>query len=194
MPVHYYSKFKLDKASPRYYNYFQWFLSKIKIKFYGIIGGKNSIIEKNVDIRITDNGVIRMGRNNVICSETLISLTKPSPELIIGDVVQIGKGCLILVKKKIEIDNFVQIGAYVTIRDHIHFPTKKKNEKIIDTESDIKPVKIGKNVWIGNYATIFPGVTIGENSVVATYSLVTQDVKPNSIVAGQPARLVSIKK
>jgi lipopolysaccharide O-acetyltransferase len=124
----------------------------------------------------------------------LISLTKPSPELIIGNVVQIGKGCLILVKKKIEIDNFVQIGAYVTIRDHIHFPTKKKNEKIIDTESDIKPVKIGKNVWIGNYATIFPGVTIGENSVVATYSLVTQDVKPNSIVAGQPARLVSIKK
>ena len=109
-------------------------------------------------------------------------------------MVQIGKGSLILVKNKIEIDDYVQIGAYVTIRDHIHFPTKKKNEKIINTESEIKSIKICKNAWIGNYSTIFPGVKIGENSVVATYSFVNQDVKPNTIVAGQPARVVGIKK
>ena len=58
--------------------------------------------------------------------------------------------------------------------------------------SDSKPVKINNNVWIGRYATILKGVSIGEGSIVACNALVTKDVPPYSVVAGNPARVVKI--
>ena len=53
-----------------------------------------------------------------------------------------------------------------------------------------KPVIIGDNVWIGYRAMILKGVTIGDNSVVAANSVVTKDVPANSIVAGNPAKVI----
>ena len=52
------------------------------------------------------------------------------------------------------------------------------------------PIVIGRNVWIGANATILPGVTIGDNAVVAAASVVTRDVPSDSIVVGSPARVV----
>ncbi|PNI09123.1 acetyltransferase [Arthrobacter sp. AFG7.2] len=52
------------------------------------------------------------------------------------------------------------------------------------------PVVIGRNVWIGSNATILPGVTIGDDAVVAAASVVTKDVPARSIVVGSPARVV----
>ena len=51
-------------------------------------------------------------------------------------------------------------------------------------------VTIGKNVWICTNATICPGVTIGENSVVAAGAVVTKDVPENVIVGGNPAKFI----
>lgn len=55
-----------------------------------------------------------------------------------------------------------------------------------------KPVTIGNKVWIGGRAVINPGVTIGDNSVIASGAIVTRDVPPNVVVGGNPA--VVIKK
>ena len=52
------------------------------------------------------------------------------------------------------------------------------------------PIVVGRNVWIGANATILPGVTIGDNAVVAAASVVTRDVPSDSIVVGSPARVV----
>lgn len=52
------------------------------------------------------------------------------------------------------------------------------------------PVTIGNDVWIGGKATILPGVTIGDNVVVAAGAVVTKDVPANTIVAGVPARVI----
>lgn len=52
------------------------------------------------------------------------------------------------------------------------------------------PVKIGRGAWIGAGAIILPGVTVGERSVVGAGSVVTRDVEPLSVVAGNPARPV----
>lgn len=52
------------------------------------------------------------------------------------------------------------------------------------------PVVIEDNVWIGEFSMVLKGVTVGEGSVVAAHSVVTKDVPPYSIVAGNPARVV----
>lgn len=52
------------------------------------------------------------------------------------------------------------------------------------------PIRIGSNVWIGDGVTICKGVTIGDNSVVGAGAVVTRDVPPNSVAAGNPARVV----
>ncbi|BCM92098.1 maltose O-acetyltransferase [Abditibacteriota bacterium] len=52
------------------------------------------------------------------------------------------------------------------------------------------PINIGNNVWIGGGAIILPGVTIGDNSVIGAGSVVTRDVPPNVIAAGNPCRVI----
>lgn len=53
-----------------------------------------------------------------------------------------------------------------------------------------KPVRIGNNVWIGGRAVINPGVTIGDNAVVASGAVVTKDVPNDAVVAGCPAKII----
>ena len=52
------------------------------------------------------------------------------------------------------------------------------------------PIVVGKNVWIGSSVTVVPGVHIGDGAIVAAGSVVTKDVASNTIVAGNPARLI----
>ena len=58
------------------------------------------------------------------------------------------------------------------------------------TDMHPAPIVIGRSVWIGSNVTVLPGVTIGDNAVVAAASVVTKDVPKNSIVVGSPARVV----
>ncbi|WP_300286583.1 sugar O-acetyltransferase [uncultured Alistipes sp.] len=53
-----------------------------------------------------------------------------------------------------------------------------------------KPVRIGRNVWLGAGAIILPGVTVGDNSIVGAGSVVTRDVEENTIVVGNPAHVL----
>ena len=53
-----------------------------------------------------------------------------------------------------------------------------------------KPIRIGNDVWIGGNVTILPGLTIGNNVVIAAGAVVTKDVQDNSLVAGVPAKKV----
>lgn len=50
------------------------------------------------------------------------------------------------------------------------------------------PIIIGKNVWVGASATILPGVTIGDNAIIAAGAVVTKDIPANTVVAGVPAK------
>lgn len=59
---------------------------------------------------------------------------------------------------------------------------------------ELKPVHIQRNAWIGASATILPGVTVGENAVVAAGAVVTRNVPANTVVAGVPARVIKTIK
>ncbi|MEH2171306.1 DapH/DapD/GlmU-related protein [Nostoc sp.] len=78
-------------------------------------------------------------------------------------------------------------------------PTQRRHEleqiplrspRRINATEPAQPILIGSNVWIGFDACILPGVTIGEGAIVGARSVVTQDVPPYTIVAGNPARVV----
>ena len=53
-----------------------------------------------------------------------------------------------------------------------------------------RPVRIGRDVWIGGGAIILPGVTIGDRAVIGAGSVVTKDIPPNTVAVGNPCRVV----
>jgi acetyltransferase-like isoleucine patch superfamily enzyme len=54
-------------------------------------------------------------------------------------------------------------------------------------------VNVGNNVWIGYGACILRGVTIGDNAIIGTNSVVTKDIPANAVVAGLPARIIRMR-
>ena len=103
----------------------------------------------------------------------------------LGKNVFINHGCSFLDMGGITIEDDVLIGPKVNLitENHPIDPQKRKN-------LDLKSIVIKKNVWIGANATILPGVTIGENSIVAAGAVVNKDVPSNVIVGGVPAKTI----
>lgn len=103
----------------------------------------------------------------------------------IGKNVFINHACSFLDLGGITIEDNVLIGPRVNLVTESH-PLDPENRKALITN----PVIIKRGAWIGAAATILPGVTIGENAVVAAGSIVSKDVPANTVVAGVPARIV----
>lgn len=94
-------------------------------------------------------------------------------------------GCLFDGRKfQIRVGNDVSIGPEASILTLGHDP---QSPEFADRGGD---VVIGDKVWIGYRALILPGVTIGEGAVVGAGAVVTKDVEPYTIVAGNPARMI----
>ncbi|MDW7679966.1 MAG: acyltransferase, partial [bacterium] len=89
------------------------------------------------------------------------------------------------------IEDNVFIGHNVTFINDI-YPKSTNPDGELQTEADWAciPTLVKKNVSIGSSATILAGVTIGENALIGAGSVVTKDVPANSIVAGNPARIL----
>lgn len=103
----------------------------------------------------------------------------------LGRNVFINHDCSFLDLGGITIEDDVLIGPRVSLVSEDHPVDPKARKTLIP-----KPVLIKRNAWIGAGATVLPGVTVGENSVVAAGAVVNKDVPANTVVAGVPAKVI----
>ena len=103
----------------------------------------------------------------------------------LGSGVFVNFGCIFLDVVGITVGEGCQIGPAVQVltADHPRDPALRRQ----GFESG-KPVRIGRNVWIGGGAIILPGVTVGDDAIIGAGSVVTRDVPTGATVAGNPAR------
>ena len=113
------------------------------------------------------------------------------PPLIVvrGNSVKIGRNVIVMNNSL-----FMAAGG-ITIEDDVMVAA---NVQLISNNHDLydhqiltcKPVRLKRNCWIGAGATILPGITVGENAVVAAGAVVTKDVEDNAVVGGNPAKVI----
>lgn len=112
--------------------------------------------------------------------------TTGGPDISVGRNIFVNQNCTFYDLGGLEIADDVMIGPNVSIITSGH-PIEPHLRRALVVAN---PIVIERNVWIAANATIIGGVTVGENSVVAAGSVVTKDVPPNTLVGGNPARVI----
>jgi acetyltransferase-like isoleucine patch superfamily enzyme len=112
--------------------------------------------------------------------------TAGGDEIRVGRNVFVNQNCTFYDLGGLDIGDDVMIGPNVSIITAGH-PVEAAQRRATTIG---KPIVIERNVWIAAAATLIGGVTVGANSVVGAGSVVTRDVPPNTLVGGNPARVI----
>jgi acetyltransferase-like isoleucine patch superfamily enzyme len=146
---------------------------------------------RGLELKIEPRGQIRFGRFVWIGDATKIRCHEGIVE--IGDKTVMGQECTISAYQR------VRIGEQCVIADRAMFIDF--DHGMVEVERPIRmqgiykrDVEVGNNVWIGYGACILRGVSVGDNSVIGTNSVVTKDVPANAIVGGAPARIIRMRE
>lgn len=147
--------------------------------------GRGSKIYSSVRMDTPPYRRFALGRRSVV--ESFCCINNAVGDVIIGDNTRIGLHSTVI--GPVEIGDNVNLaqGIVVTALNHNFTDcTKRIDEQGVSTAK----VTIGNDVWIGANATVLPGVTIGNHSVVAAGAVVTKDVPSYSLVGGVPAKIL----
>lgn len=138
--------------------------------------------------RIEVGDDVRIGTRNTWIVGLKVST---DPELIIGDRTSVNYQTTISVARSVRIGKDVMIAGNVGIWDNISHPVSPSRRLAHDsiTLEEARPIVIGDNAWIGTGAILLRA-SVGANSIVAAGAVVTKDVPPNSLAAGNPARVI----
>jgi acetyltransferase-like isoleucine patch superfamily enzyme len=101
----------------------------------------------------------------------------------LGDDVILNAGCMVMARAHVVIEDFAGIGYDAIVTD-------SNDHGLEGRLTRTEPVRIGRGAWIGARSIILPGVSIGSRAVVAAGAIVTRSVDDDTMVAGQPARVV----
>jgi acetyltransferase-like isoleucine patch superfamily enzyme len=172
--------------------------------------GENASFDTNTDIRIGKGGKIKIGHNfsieqgsriftakawlfgsDVKIATNCAIFSRESEEgvLAIGNGTHIGDNTILDITDNLSIGNEVAIGPNCTIYTHDH-DYQQTNKAAWKGGIIKKTVVIEDGAWIGSGVTVLPGVSIGENSVVAAGSVVTKNVPESTIWGGVPAKQI----
>ena len=104
-----------------------------------------------------------------------------------GENLFINHNCVILDCAKVSFGDNVLIGPNCCFAAAGHPTDAEQRAALLEYAH---PIKVGNNVWFGAGVTVLPGITIGDNSVIGAGSIVTKDIPPNVIAAGNPCRVI----
>jgi acetyltransferase-like isoleucine patch superfamily enzyme len=181
-------------------------LKKIKRKLHSLwisnefsSFGKDSTIGYPIVLRggkyITLGSNISLGERGVLTAWDSYMDESFAPRIIIGDNTSIGEDFHITAIDRVVIGNNVLMGKKITITDNSHGKVDINSLAIAPGRRRLfskGPVTIKDGVWIGEKATILPGVTIGINSIIGANAVVISDIPDNCVAAGVPAKVVRI--
>lgn len=143
---------------------------------------------------IGDNVVFNNGNlyNMIGRQQPCCFVVRNGAELVIGNNTGMSATAIVCASK-ITIGNYVKIGGNTVIYDtdfHSLDPQQRSvlSSDMVNTKN--APVFIGDHVFIGAHSTILKGITIGDNSIIGSCSVVTKNIPPNEIWAGNPAKFI----
>jgi acetyltransferase-like isoleucine patch superfamily enzyme len=143
-------------------------------------------ISTRAEVELSPN--LRLGRRTTVSSFTKIKVT--DGPLITGEYCGFGTGCFIAAGSGgIEMGDNVICGPNVAViatnyrYERLDVPLEEQGHTSVG-------IRIGRNVWIGANSVVLDGAVIGENSIVVANSLVNRRFPPNSIIQGNPAKVI----
>ena len=148
---------------------------------------------------------VKLGKNVRLFGFVNLYGCEIGDDVKIGTFVEIQKGVKIGNRCKVSSHTFICEG--VTLEDEVfvghnvtftndRFPRSTTGDGRLQTEADWKciPTLVKRGASIGSSATLLCGITIGENAMIGAGSVVTKDVPPGAVVAGNPARIIPPRK
>lgn len=180
----------------QYITFFKCLRAGIGFNSSWIINGKLLVFKPNI---FNKPSTIKIGNHfhaqaNIawntfgIIQPNVINVRTPGSQIIIGDNVGIS-GCTLSAATSIIIGNNVLIGSGCVICDTDAHPIHP-DERNDHTKTKSKPIYIEDDVFIGARSIVLKGVTIGRGSVIGAGSVVTHDIPPMCIYAGNPAKFI----
>lgn len=106
--------------------------------------------------------------------------------IVLGERVFFNFNCVVLDVCPVRIGNFTLFGPNV----QLYTATHPLNAELRRRQEFAKPITIGDDVWVGGGAIVCPGVTIGSRTVIGAGSVVTRDIPPDVVAAGNPCRVM----
>ncbi len=167
-----------NQARPRLW--VRWFLNPLVHK-----KGKGSRINAMTRMDVMPWNKFELGKNSTI--EDFATINNGVGDIIIGERTRIGLSNTLI--GPVRVGNDVMFAQNI-VASGLNHTYEDVSMSIHDQKVTTAEIKIEDEAWIGANAVIVAGVTIGKHSVVAAGSVVTKDVPPYSIVAGNPARLL----
>ena len=176
------------------YYIFKYVYHRTFTPFYKI--GWSVAFSKGVEIKnskyIQIGKRVYIGKNALIQVELIhhLQFGYHKPKLKIGNYVSVGVGSVISAVSDIELEDDVIIAPYCYIADNSHSFDRVDVSIRYQGLDKVKPVKIKKGAWLGWSVAVYPGVTIGKNSVIGANSVVTKDIPDYCVAVGAPAKVI----
>lgn len=187
--IYYTKKLKQKRGSLRIFPKSNIVVAKTaKIEITGQVSVNNSWFDDNKR-RFTSE--LRLDKNSTFICKGNFSLYQGASVYVAPDAILTLHGNSFLnTNSTLNCFCNIELGDGVAISDNVEI--QDSDNHFIDGKSDkmSAPIKIEDNVWIGKNAIILKGVTIGKGAIVGAGSVVTKDVPPSTIVAGNPAKVI----
>ena len=160
-------------------------LALVRLLYANVRIGRGVTVGRGVTIVVASGGRLSIGDRVVIGPNAHLMVEFGT--LTVGDDSFIGDGCVIVAQDSVRIGRDALIAEYCTIRDQNHGFTD--GDRPYRTQSfTTAPIDIGDDVWLGAHVTVLKGRTIGDCAIVGANAVVTGDIPPGSVFAGNPAR------